>query len=75
MYGASKAILSVYLAAAILVVFIRLRSYIWLGDESFAHSPQKALADEDEAPEAEPASASRRTVRRHRCICRWLLVL
>ena len=69
-YGASKAILAAYFAAAILVVLIRLRSYIWLGNEGFAHSPQKAQADEDEAPEAEPASRSRRFARRLRRMLR-----
>ena len=73
--GASEAILARYFAAAILVVLIRAPCYVWLGGERFSDAPQKALSDEDEAPETEPASRPRHFACRVRCICRCPLVL
>ena len=73
--GASEAVLAANFAAAQLVVLVGIGGNVRLGDESFTHAPQKMQTDPDEAPEAEPASWSRRFVRRLGCIGGGLLVL
>ena len=73
--GTSEAVLADYFAAAKLVVLVGIGGNVRLGDESFTHAPQKMQADPDEAPEAEPASWSRRFVRSLSCIGGGLLVL
>ena len=73
--GTSETVLADYFAAAKLVVLVGIGGNVRLGGESFNHAPPKMQADPDEAPEAEPASWSRRFVRRLSCIGGGLLVL
>ena len=73
--GTSESVLADYFAAAKLVVIVGIGGNVRLGDESFTHAPQHMQADPDEAPEAEPASWSRRFVRRLGCIGGGLLLL